>query len=50
MEIMGWMILRSGQELGFDEKVKAVHEHNFAESGNILFVFDKEEKEESLLV
>ena len=48
LEIVGWMVLRSGQELGFDEKIKAIHENNFAESGNILFVYDKEEKEENI--
>ena len=48
LEIVGWMVVRLGQELGFDEKVKAIHENNFMESGNILFVYDKEEKEENI--
>ena len=30
------------------EKIKAIHENNFAESGNILFVYDREEKEEMM--
>ena len=48
-EIVGWLALRSGQEIGFDEKIKAIHENNFMECGNILFVYDKEEKEENVL-
>ncbi len=48
LEIVGFMILRSGQEAGFDEKVKKLHENNFTEGGDILFVFDREEKEESI--
>jgi len=46
--IAGWLVVRSGQETGFDEKIKAIHESNFIENGNILFVFDKEEKEENV--
>lgn len=47
LEIVGWLYLHSGQEAGFDEKIKFIHETNFMGSGDILFVFDKEEKEES---
>ncbi len=46
--IVGWLVVRAGQEMGFDEKIKAVHENNFMESGNVLLVFDKDEKEENV--
>lgn len=48
LEIVGFMVLRSGQEIGFDEKVKKLRDNNFSEGGDILFVFDKDEKEESI--
>ncbi len=47
LEIVGWMLLRFGHDSELDEKIKEIHKVNFGENGNLLFIFDREEKEEN---
>lgn len=47
LEIVGWLFLRYEQQSELDEKIKEIHKLNFSENGNLLFLVDKEEKEEN---
>ncbi len=47
LEIVGWLFLRYEHQSELDEKIKEIHKLNFSENGNLLFLVDKEEKEEN---
>ena len=47
LEVVGWLLLKCEQQSELEEIAKEIHKLNFSENGNLLFVVDKEEKEEN---
>lgn len=47
LEIMGWLLVRENVVLEIDEEIRRIHEENFKGANKILFLYDKQEKEES---
>lgn len=47
LEVVGWLLLKYEQQSELEEIAKEIHKLNFSGNGNLLFVVDREEKEEN---